>query len=1041
MRCAGCGKSLVVLAGDIGNNVFCHACGTGQSVPASLARAVAATKLQEMTPAAPAEPVTTISPPPVASPISIAPAPRTRHPLATPAAAICIAIASITWIVLAARSQSAPKQVAVAPTTPAAAQPADETWEQEHQKQIIALKSQAEALAIAGKLTEAHARYRELQQLVSGQVITSASLSDLLDKAAGDQDRIYDILLKQHETAAESNAPAGQPSKAGAVAYSGESGRGYANPALTGKESPATQPSATPASPFAVPQTQPAKASSGLTIVKGKVPTAVSGISDEEIGESIQRGVEFLWSNFRNNQIAMGGGGDDLFRRDARHDGLNALCVYALLQASQAIKDERLNIHGDAMKALVDAMKEANFTDGNQITYGRSLRAAALAIFNRQDDRKVLQSDVQWLINAASDGAYTYGNPVRYMVNAPEGPRGLGMREGNPPGGGMNLRQRPAGEGGGPRAATRSMWDNSNSQYGLLGVWSGAEAGVEVPDQYWREVEKHWITCQTRDGEWGYHTDDRGRFSMTCAGIASLFVTHDHLDALSLGTSIGRAPYNPSLTKGLAWLEQGDNCLDALNRGGMSVGYSLYGLERVGLASGMKYFGKHDWYRELAAKIIANQWRNGSWGRQDEGEQAAIETAYTLLFLSRGRHPIMMNKLRFGDLWTNRPRDVANLDRFASRELERPLNWQVVNLQRDWTDWLDAPILYIASHQPPKFSDADVEKLRKYVEAGGLLFTHADNNSEAFNKWAAEFSTKLFPACEMQDLPADHELYSIYFKINQPHQKLRYVTNGARILLIHSPGDMAASWQQRAEKTKRPMFELGTNVFVYAAGMADYRNRLSTLEVPSPSDHPKQSIKMARLEYAGNWNPEPAAWPRFARQFQWETGVGLAIENLQLADLKPDSAPMAHLTGTAAQTPTVAEIAAMRRYVEAGGILFIDPAGGAWQFNDSVERVWMARAFPEAHAIVLPADHPILLAKQDGMADLSRQRVRTYASQKLNRIIPPMKLLKFGKGQVIISSLDITQGLLGTNTCILGYQASYAQDIARNVVLWSAAAR
>src|SRR5207248_8214444 len=115
----------------------------------------------------------------------------------------------------------------------------------------------------------------------------------------------------------------------------------------------------------------------------------------------------------------------------------------------------------------------------------------------------------------------------------------------------------------------------------------------------------------------------------------------------------------------------------------------LYGIERAGLASGFKYFGKHDWYRELAQRILLTQGGDGAWG-----ESNVIETAYHLLFLSRGRHPILMNKLRFDGYWANRPRDLANLARFAGKQLERPLNWQVVPLDNDYTDWMDSPILY-----------------------------------------------------------------------------------------------------------------------------------------------------------------------------------------------------------------------------------------------------------------------------------------------------------------------------------------------------------
>ena len=163
----------------------------------------------------------------------------------------------------------------------------------------------------------------------------------------------------------------------------------------------------------------------------------------------------------------------------------------------------------------------------------------------------------------------------------------------------------------------------------------------------------------------------------------------------------------------MKYLESGDNGIDVLNASTYYLGYNLYGLERVGLASGFKYFGKHDWYRELAAKAVPTQWPNGAFGRGPEGADAITDSAFAILFLSRGRHPIFMNKLRFEKFWTNRPRDIANLARFASRELERPLNWQVVTLERDWNDWLDSPILYIASHEKlPTAWGQDIDKLK-----------------------------------------------------------------------------------------------------------------------------------------------------------------------------------------------------------------------------------------------------------------------------------------------------------------------------------------
>ena len=104
----------------------------------------------------------------------------------------------------------------------------------------------------------------------------------------------------------------------------------------------------------------------------------------------------------------------------------------------------------------------------------------------------------------------------------------------------------------------------------------------------------------------------------------------------------------PFAGQGARLAGRGDHCMD-VQTGQMDPGYTLYGLERVGLASGFKYFGTHDWYRELAASLIDQQSNNGAWTEMGDMRRRfnlpngpitsrdLEQTAYTLLFLSRGR--------------------------------------------------------------------------------------------------------------------------------------------------------------------------------------------------------------------------------------------------------------------------------------------------------------------------------------------------------------------------------------------------------------------
>ncbi|HEY2587866.1 MAG TPA: hypothetical protein VGI81_19135, partial [Tepidisphaeraceae bacterium] len=388
--------------------------------------------------------------------------------------------------------------------------------------------------------------------------------------------------------------------------------------------SPATRPSA----PAAVVQHTERPPIRKLT-PPAREPT------DEQIGAAITRGVDIMLDEFDPTTHLMPGAE----QRDAITRGEDILSVYALMQCQEATEDPRLNPHEKLMKGLIDAMKGLDLNHYNYETYARGLRATALALYNRPEDRGVLSADAMTLVRGTHSGGYSY-----QLDHSRGGYRSSSFED--------------------------NVWDNSNSQYGLLGVWSAAEVAYEVPESYWAKVQGHWTKAQNHDGTWAYYSGGgSGTHSMTCAGLASMFVTHDYLDAPKFGTVVGRDPFTPPLARGLQWLETGDNSISLAAFA--HRGYDFYGLERVGLASGFKFFGAHEWYRELAATTLQEQQPNGSWGNQ------VVETAYRLLFLARGRHPILMNKLRFDGNWANRPRDAANLARFVGHQLERPLNWQV----------------------------------------------------------------------------------------------------------------------------------------------------------------------------------------------------------------------------------------------------------------------------------------------------------------------------------------------------------------------------
>src|SRR5687767_1229275 len=66
--------------------------------------------------------------------------------------------------------------------------------------ELIALRNQAEKLAIDGNLADAHAKYREFFDKARGHDIKEPGYWNLMERAQLDQDRIYLLLLGREQS-------------------------------------------------------------------------------------------------------------------------------------------------------------------------------------------------------------------------------------------------------------------------------------------------------------------------------------------------------------------------------------------------------------------------------------------------------------------------------------------------------------------------------------------------------------------------------------------------------------------------------------------------------------------------------------------------------------------------------------------------------------------------------------------------------------------------------------------------------------------------
>ena len=671
--------------------------------------------------------------------------------------------------------------------------------------------------------------------------------------------------------------------------------------------------------------------------------------------------------------------------KNPRYGGRTALCVYALLTARKDHRDP-------AIQRGLSWLSKANLHG----TYAVAMRACAYSAFKDRRIQPLLDSDVQWLIKAAGrKGEYTY----------------------------TSLSGQAADE-----------YDNCNGLMAVLGVWAGANRGVEVPTQYWQMIERHWRAQQQSDGGWPYFAlpnvpKTRTYGSMTAGGLAAMYICFDLLRREEFLRCTASSEYKPILD-GLGWMGKNLRIRENPRKGLEWYYYWLYCLERAAMASGRKYFGGHDWYAEGAAELLAVQRSGGRWG---DGPASAVQTSLATLFLARGRDPVLLNKLRYPGKWNARPRDASNLARYVRYDFERPATWQVVGLDSPLADWHDAPLMYISGAGPCEMTDEQVAKLRTYVWQGGTILSEAACNNGSFTLDIDKIYRRMFPRYPLRRLPDGHPIYSLHFR-PQDVRGLSAVSNGVRLLAIHSPREISLALQMGPQREdQKPWFQLAANMYLYATDRGRLRPRGESLWPVARKFQPVTTIRLARLKYTGNYDPEPLAWSRMAILAGNRHGIKLDVAGpMPMTDLSAAKWPVAVLAGTDAFELTGAEGRALRQYVMAGGTLIVDSAGGGREFYAAV-RKQVVSLFGNAFLRKL-ASHVAI----KGPAKVPKVLYRSFYASALGAVKDQPQLWGVpinGRLAVIVSPVDLTAGLVGVASYRLrGYAPDTAVAIMMNLL-------
>ena len=428
------------------------------------------------------------------------------------------------------------------------------------------------------------------------------------------------------------------------------------------------------------------------------------------------------------------------------------------------------------------------------------------------------------------------------------------------------------------------------------------------------------------------------------------------------------------------------------------------------------------------------------------------------------RPPTMFTKLtsQYGELdWNARPNDLNNLLKTLKETANVDYDYEAKSFDEIDEDPDLNPILYRSGHYHWSLSAGERAKLRNFLLRGGTLILNAGMGSKPFFDSAIENMNKVFPESPVQPLAHDHPIFHSTPGIDldrvQYRKGVRKVYSGdapvffgvtidCRTCVVISRFGMEVGWDPLENDdilayTPASAQKLGLSILNYATAMRQWSldNLKKTKYEDAQNVSDAGAMKIAQLKYDGEWKTRHLGLSVLLNQYNKATAMPVKFSGEEIAATDPKLFDMqvVYLTGHESFSFKPEERAALRDYLQGGGILIAEACCGRRAFDEAF-RAEMGHILPGKTFSVPRPGHALFKTPFDiGMMKLTPAAARAYNGAKA--IPPDVRVLSIdGAPAVIYSPVGMAGAWeLSPNPWSKSYLSDDALKLGCNILLFS----